>query len=71
MDTRSFLLSRPVRLTVDALFLVMAGIWAFQDSRDGDRFGMFFWGALVVFWVVMFALDTVRTPRGARTALDA
>ncbi len=65
MDTRSFLLSRPVRLTVDVLFLVMAGVWAFQDGRSDDRFGLFFWGTLAVFWVVMFALDAVRTPRGA------
>lgn len=66
MDTRSFLLSRPVRLSVDVLFLVMAGIYLVQDTDGSDRSGMIFWGVLVVFWLIMFALDVVRTPRGLR-----
>lgn len=66
MDTRSFLLSRPVRLSIDALFLVMAGIYLVQDSDGSDRGGMVFWGVLAVFWLVMLVLDVVRTPRGLR-----
>jgi hypothetical protein len=70
MDTRSFLLSRPVRVSIDVVFLAMAGIWAYQDARSDDRSGMILWGAFTVFWVVMLVLDAVRTPRGAR-ALEA
>jgi len=71
MDTRSFLLSRPVRIAIDVLFLVMAGVYVVQDRDRGDRFGTWFWGAFVVFWLVMLVIDAVRTPRGARVAIDS
>jgi hypothetical protein len=71
MDTRSFLLSRPVRIAIDVLFLVMSGVYLVQDRDHSDRVGMWFWGVFVAFWLVMLVLDAVRTPRGARAAVDA
>ena len=70
MDTRSFLLSRPVRIGIDLLFLFMSGVYVWQDADTDDRFGTIFWGVFVAFWLVMLVIDAIRTPRGARVTAD-
>jgi len=53
--------SRPVRLAVDALFLVLALVWMTQDWQHHSVWTAAFWGVLAAFWVAMLAIDRRRT----------
>jgi hypothetical protein len=53
--------SRALRLSLDAVFLLLALVFLVQDWSHHDTAGAILWGALTVFWVAMIPVDLRRT----------
>ena len=62
-QSASVLTSRPVRITIDVLFLVLAGYLLISDYDHHHWFGVVLWSVLTVFWIAMIPLDLMRTRR--------
>jgi hypothetical protein len=60
------LTSRPLRLAIDALFLVLALVWMVQDWQHRFVWTATFWGVLAAFWVGMLAFDSRRADLSSR-----